>query len=441
MTHATHVAMDSEKSKLAAHAIKKRFDELEIPIKLSHAYEALAIAHRYPNWATMKATVASSDTSDNRRQKLAAGTSDMCLGYLAENSAEIIMPIGKDRRHIHCFATAPQSRRSALQKLGGHAIRNGGSAVFIEPVHDEASKAAFVDEVMASAGAAGRRNDFFILDMSSTDSRIGNSCDILQHQSDDRLCAEFFLAGSMRGYHDYVDNLNILTACIGDIRGQQRLVDTGRVTGLTPDAIAAKLTVPTADGETASWVNALGVEHSARALNMATMLAAYVTRTGNRYPRLFTQQPTWEGPICAFSRPQILIVFVPITGSEVDEIVAKLALDVVFSALNRTRRSDVPHMLLINDVDLTVSQAHSLGRAKDVVVVRADQCPTPPSYFDQNALRMRSRYSSDEKGSYNYIDIGGEEMQIVLGYRAVTGSPAPREMRTETRDGLLFRRS
>jgi uncharacterized protein (DUF1778 family) len=44
MPHATPVVMDSEKSKLAAHAIKKRFEELNTPIKLNHAYEALAIA-------------------------------------------------------------------------------------------------------------------------------------------------------------------------------------------------------------------------------------------------------------------------------------------------------------------------------------------------------------------------------------------------------------
>jgi hypothetical protein len=63
MPHATPVVQDLEKSKTIARAIQKRFDELDTAIKLNHAYEALAIAHRHPNWATMKAALDARDSA------------------------------------------------------------------------------------------------------------------------------------------------------------------------------------------------------------------------------------------------------------------------------------------------------------------------------------------------------------------------------------------
>jgi hypothetical protein len=409
MPQATTVVMDSEKSKLAAHAIKKRFEELNTPIKLNHAYEALAIAHRHPNWATMKASL--EPTSQTATSKGA-----FVLGHRVDKEADqqdIELSHEDALRHIHCFATSAHSRRDILERLGKNAIRQGSSAIYIEPVSDEESRSAMLNALMSRATQSGRRRDFFVLDLSAGSSRVGNTCDILDGEDDASACANLFLSDHYRPIvGDWLDAHRFLSECA------RRILERGFP--LDPEGLALELRKLETDEIRKEWRKLYGENYPARTMGLGAYLANHVERFAEKHRRFFDRNSAWPGLSSVFVRPQILIVFVSTSPGDLETKLQMLAFKAIRKALNASSRKSLPGMLLLNDVDLLGKECDvaDLATSSRVCIVLADQCPTLPVQFDDAAVEFRSVYHKEDKASAHYLVEDGVDHLVWGGPRA-----------------------
>ncbi len=432
MPHATTVVMDSEKSKLAAHAIKKRFEELNTPIKLNHAYEALAIAHRHPNWATMKASLEKSSSA-------LVSSGAFILGHRNEteaDQADIELSHDDALRHIHCFATSADSRRDILEGLGKNAIIQGSSAVYVQPVADEESRSAMLNSLMTRATMHGRRRDFFVLDLSEASSRVGNACNILEDETDPSACASLFLSDNYQPVcGDWLDAHRFLSECA------RRILDRG--CPLDVEGIALELRNLATDHDTMeAWRKLYGNEYPARTAGLSNYLANYVETFARKHRRFFDRTSSWPGLASAFVRPQILVVFVSTSPDDVEYMLQTLAFNAIRKALKASTKKAAPDMLLLNDVDIlgngydVADQATSSG----VCIVLADQCPTLPFPFDDAAVEFRSVYFNEEKVPAHYLIEDGVEHRVWIGPRHPSQSASqPRTSMDVRRDGVLRR--
>lgn len=409
MPHATTVVMDSEKSKLAAHAIKKRFEELNTPIKLNHAYEALAIAHRHPNWATMKASLETPPTSS-------AAAGSFILGHAIEKGEhlpDIELSHDAALRHIHCFATSAHSRRDILEKLGANAIMQGSSAIYIEPISDEESRSSMLNSLMSEATAHGRRRDFFVLDLSTASSRVGNACNILEDETDPSACAELFLSDNYRPMAgDWLDAHRFLTECA------RRIIDRGFP--MDAEGMALELRKLDTDHDTMeAWRELYGNDYPARTNGLASYLATYVERFASKHRRFFDRTSPWPGLASAFVRPQILVIFVSTRPDDFESMLQTLAFNAIRKAVKGASKKSAPDMLLVNDVDILGNGYDVTDRAtaSRVCIVLADQCPTLPFQFDDAAVEFRSVFYKEEKASGHYLMEGGRERRVWPGHR------------------------
>lgn len=410
MPHATTVVMDSEKSKLAAHAIKKRFEELNTPIKLNHAYEALAIAHRHPNWATMKASLG--ETTD---ASVSSGT--FILGHRRGkdvDKADIELSHENALRHIHCFATSAHSRRDILERLGKNAVIQGASAIYVEPVADEESRSAMLNSMMTRATVHGRRRDFFVLDLSSASSRVGNACNILEDETDPSVCANLFLSDNYRPiFGNWIDAQRFLSEC------SRRILERGFP--VDPEGLALELRKLDTDGTMNEWRNLYGENYPAQTIGLAAHLANHVERFAGRHRRFFDRTSPWPGLSSIFARPQILVIFVSTDPGELETMLQTVAFNAIRKAMKRSpRKATAPDMLLLNDVDILGNGCDVTDQATSarVCIVLADQCPTLPFQFDEAAVEFRSvHYREDREPTHNLVE-GGKEQWVWAGPRS-----------------------
>jgi hypothetical protein len=401
MPHPTSVVMDSEKSKLAAHAIKKRLEELNTSIKLNHAYEALAIAHRYPNWATMKAAIQPSDKADVR--------DDLVIGWcgnkkdhdtyrvLALSSRELL-------NHVHCFGTSSRARHEFLKILAHPVIERGATTVFVEPVSSHEMKADILEEVMSLATSNGRRSDFYVLDLSDRESRMGNTCNLIENITDPRDFARLIL---LDGYKAKMDDSYAIARRFLEHSASQAL----KRGNLSLDSVISELKA-LGDRVPKDWHDEFGTSFGTRSIGLADDLCAFIERFSIRYKRFLDPNAAWSGIEQIFRRPQILLVFVPAGQSETEgvvSIVMKALARAVASAPGDGRR---PDMILLNDVDFAhLSENFCVEATKGrVSIVMADQCPTPPVAFNGRSVEFRNMFH----GSYHthYVVQDGVESQI-----------------------------
>jgi hypothetical protein len=418
MPHATPVVQDLEKSKVIARAIQKRFDELNSPIKLNHAYEALAIAHRHPNWATMKAAI---DAPSKVSETPGAGAfvlGQRVVRYDAENGPEDIeLPHADALKHIHCFSTSIEARRAFLMEVGANAIHQGSTAIFIEPVSDEASKSLFLNSIMDCATRYGRRRDFFALDLSDARSRIGNSCNILEDEVSPENCANLLLS-DYSTYQNWFDAHRIICECA------RRILEKGF--NLDAEGISTELRKFNAEGVPEEWRELYGAHYPASILGLAGVLAVHVDRFAKKYRKFFDRNSPWPGFRSVLNRPQILVIFVPSVPGDVEDALHPVAFDALRKAMRTERKTGTPGMLLVNDVDIFGSHGDiaDLATSSRVCMTLADQCPTLPYQFDDEAVEIRSRFLEGDKSLFHYLIDGAEEIRMWPGLRSASLKPS-----------------
>lgn len=405
MTHTTSFVPDSEKSKIIARAIQKRFDELNSPIKLNHAYEALALAHNYPNWATMKGLQPSSKVVSISPGSFTLGRSrsdeDQWTGIELSHEDSL--------RHFHCFATTAPARQRVLGRLGLNAIQQGSSAVFVQLVTDDDSKAETMNAIMSDVSGVGRRRDYFVLDLSSSSSRVGNTCNILHGEDDPDACASLFLSEGYRNSAELeIAARRFISDCARNV--------LGRGDPLSAERIACELRKLDESGFREEWLELYGQNYKALTLGLAVSLAVHVESFAQRYKRFFDQTSVWEGLTSIFARPQVLAVFLSENPGAVEKQLQEMFYRALSKAVASSHRSAVPDMLLLNDISLLALrsdfvQAATTGR---VCIVVADQCPSAPVQFEEGCIEFRS-VDYKREIDYHFLMENGVEVHVIVG--------------------------
>jgi hypothetical protein len=414
MPHATPVVMDSEKSKLAAHAIKKRFEELNVPIKLNHAYEALAIAHRHPNWATMKASLS------NTMHALKSD-SQYKIGSRRPSAAEdewepFFITTATALEHFHSFSTSDRARHDFLEKVSADAVRRGGSLVFIEPVASVSMKSEILNRILSLAISHGRLRELFVLDLSDRASRVGNRCNLLADIQDPAICADLLLSDHFRprSAGEYAEWHRVVVTCA------ERVMKGGGK--LTIESVSSELDRFHSDGIPSEWFE--GKDHSSyrtRISSVAHGLSRHLDTFASRNRRFLDQDSVWSGIGSAYRQPQIVVVFVSPEPSEMERLLTEIAYRAIQNGIKSKSwvGKGLPDMLLLNDVDFLVNAGRDFAQdatQSGVALAVADQCPSAPSHFRDRAMTFRSeQYQHDEKASFHYHIAEGKEFRIYLG--------------------------
>lgn len=387
MTHNATAPVDAEQSKLAAHAIKKRFDELNTPIKLNHAYEALAIAHRYPNWATMKAALSPSPSAADAPEFVFGG---------AKGDVRLAIEPHRALSHIHAFSTSHGARRELLMRLSRNAIENQAALVFVEPVSAKDNRSATMETMLDLASDAKRSRDVFVLDISHSQTRLGNSFNVLADAVDPAEIAELFMAAGS-GYSNtfYFEYAKIIEIAAGHAIGR---LDRPReiLTAAMLRAEIAKL----GSGETSlpggeQWTTA---RSSGTVSDFAARSDLIVRSAIEQHQRYFDADSAWRGPWRAIIDKNILLVLFPREPGDFEmalgKLVTKALMRAVLAASRDTRR--YPDMLVCNDVDgLSSATFAEAARARGVCLVVGDQCQTLPSSLTGAATRFRSDHAPE----------------------------------------------
>lgn len=397
MTHATSVVPDLDKSKIIARAIQKRFDEMNSPIKLNHAYEALALAHNYPNWATMKGVRTAADPVADTARPFVVGHERSGDAYI-----ELVIPQDAALNHVHCFATMDESRQSILIELGLYAIQERTSAIFVQPVSSVERKAACLNKIMSDATTASRRKDFFVLDLSSASSKVGNSLEILHSVKDADLCATLLLSGRRSmGHSDRKDSHRLVSMCA------QTVLDQG--SRLDAQAVVHELR-KMHDERTGS---------KERPNDLALHLSRDIEAFAQKHRRFFDETSAWPGLESVFSRPQVLVVFVSDAPGELEFTLETIFYQALAAGLRTNCKLGAPDMLLLNEVSLAgfPDDFVEAATAARVCIVLADQCPTAPIQFNEHSLEFRSVFDPQSKCSSNYVIENGIEKFIWAGPR------------------------
>ncbi|NTF17938.1 hypothetical protein G6L37_05945 [Agrobacterium rubi] len=396
MTNATTVVMDSEKSKLAAHAIKKRFEELNAPIKLNHAYEALAIAHRHANWATMKVAIG------GKPSVAAADTFAVGISRRYEQRQSIMeqvsIPSGKALNHFHAFSTSHEARHDLLRGLSANAMRTGRTSVFVEPVSDAGTKYKLINGLLRHATAHGRRDDFFVLDLSAPPSRLGNTCNILDAMTPDAV-AEFLL------YDNHVlkniENADLMLAyCVENLISSKDGSEPS--VRITIDSLCRELELLDIHGFRESIVDErtrLLMNYTAQGL--PARLLKYLRAFSKHHQRLLDDDTPWGGFSTILQKPQTLLIFVDDKGSPLADILLREVVNALLTVIEQgDGRPGSGDMLLLNDVDFLKKDVAKRARKNGICLVIADQCPMPPPHLDTDPTLFRSE--AVEEGSQRY---------------------------------------
>ncbi|MCZ7862779.1 hypothetical protein O9X98_15495 [Agrobacterium salinitolerans] len=396
MTHNATAPVDAEQSKLAAHAIKKRFDELNSPIKLNHAYEALAIAHRYPNWATMKAALSATTPH------AAAATPAFVFGR-GKGDVHMAIEPHKALAHIHAFSTSHVARRELLMRLSRNAVENSSALVFIEPVSMEDLRSGTMKTVMDMASDAKRSRDVFVLDLSHAQTRLGNRFNVLADADDPAEIAALFMAArSNFSSTFYLEYSKIIEVAAGTaINRLDRQSGAVLTASMVRDEIAklASGDVPLPEDE--MWNPA---RVGRRIADLAKVSDSIVWQAMTRHARCFDAESVWRGPGRAIVDRNILLVFLAREPDDFESVLEKIVVKTIKKAVSAasldTRR--FPDMVVCSDVDgfSSPALAHD-ARAHGVCLVLGDQCQTLPSSLSKASTRFRSDYG--EHGHWHYL--------------------------------------
>ncbi|MCV9964416.1 hypothetical protein OIU34_21235 [Pararhizobium sp. BT-229] len=408
MTHNATAPVDADQSKLAAHAIKKRFDELNTPIKLNHAYEALAIAHRYPNWATMKAAI--------KPTASALTATSFVLGR-TEEGVQMEIEAHKALAHIHAFSTSHHARRELLMMLSRNAIKNSSALVFVEPVSEESLRSNIIGQVLDMASDAKRSSDVFVVDLSHAQTRLGNSFNVLAGADDPVEVASLLMAGEK-----YSQTFHLEYAKVIEVAAQRAIDAVGRTQGavLTAEMVHGEVE-KLATGE-ASWLE--GERWNAGRVggtlsDFAKLAALTVQAVMRKYPRYFDNSSAWRGPQDSIAYGNILLIFVSRNPGDFEWYLEKFVTNAVKKAVMEasTDRCRYPDMLVCNDVDgfssATLSEA---ARTHGVCLVLGDQCQTLPSSLTRAATRFRSDFGTPHFNNHYLLDEDGNRSDSLVHY-------------------------
>jgi hypothetical protein len=391
MTHNALAPVDAEQSKLVAHAIKRRFDELNTPMKLNHAYEALAIAHRYPNWATMKASLKPLEPSRKAR---------FCLGRY-RNGVDIEVDTRKMLSHVHVYSTSQVARRELLLALSWNAIENSAALIFVEPVFEEKIRNAAITQILDMASKCKRAGDVYVVDLSNRKSRLGNSFNVLADVKEAAEVARMFMVGSSTSRSVYFDYLKVIEVAA------KRAIDAVSKIGGFPKAVVTAEMILTelermASGE-ALWVEGQDWRTNGDSLSsVASASAAFVRVVIQKYSRFFDSKSEWSGPRSSVAMGNILLIFVSDSPDDFESYLQQFVTKSVKNAVLDAPKSDgrYPDMVVSNDVDgFSCTSLAQDAREHRVCLAIGDQCQTLPSALKKGALRFRS-----DQGVANYAD-------------------------------------
>lgn len=405
MTHATTVVMDLDRSKLAAHAIKKRFDELNAPIKLNHAYEALAIAHRHPNWATMKAAMKATPSG---LCTVPSGSADdsfsVGIHWKFENRKRVEEQISiswkEALNHIHGFSTSHEARHDLLLGLSANAIRGGGTSIFVEPVSDMDTKSRLINGLLRHSTANGRRDDYFVLDLSVEGSRLGNTCDILKAMRSGDV-VEFLLHG-FHGPH-FGDHARLtLTYCVDRIL--QGTVQGDAPDLITIDAVCRELEVLEVHGYPQAILDKQALSFGAATSELPEHLKRHLRAFALKHHRLLDENSHWPGFDDVLKKPQTLLIFIDDGDSPLTGLLSRVVIDALRTVIERAE-ADKPGMLLLNDVDFLRKGLAERATQNGVCLVIADQCPTPPRHLASAPLSFRSETMKNNSGMSSHHEL------------------------------------
>jgi hypothetical protein len=409
MTHNATAPVDAEQSKFAAHAIKKRLDDLNTPIKLNHAYEALAIAHRYPNWATMKASFKADDASVGSPTQFKYG-----MTYGSEKN--LIAAPASRLKHIHAFSTSSTARSDLLVGLSRNPIENGAGLLFCHAVADGENQSSVMMEVMNKAVSAGRRRDFFVLDASRKKSRLGNSCNILVAASAEEI-AELFWVGS---WHQHVGTNRSRT--IGILRVAARHAIACAISSrvrMTSELLVQALGELQVGSLELSEDDAAECEYNAGPVyaDLCRTISTYVETQVRNYPMFFDNEAQWSGVQNALYNRQIVVILVSWSvDDDVLELVGQIALSAIKKSIAKFRSThEFPDMVVLNDVGGfdEGGMEETIKVAKNVVFCVGDQCPTPPAAFSDDPVIYRSFRHEESRGEpSHYLEVDGAEVGV-----------------------------
>ncbi|MCS4088719.1 hypothetical protein [Rhizobium sp. BK176] len=411
MTHNATAPVDAEQSKLAAHAIKKRFDDLNTPIKLNHAYEALAIAHRYPNWATMKASFKVEEPIP------APLPTQFKYGMAYGSEKKIIASSAGQSKHIHAFSASSAARSDLLVGLSRNAIENGSGLFFFHAVARGEDPSAVMMDVMNLTVHAGRRREFFVIDASRKNSRLGNSCNILAAAESAEEIAELFWVGNwhMSVAANIVRIRGILTVAA---RHALRIARSSSIP-MTSDLLVQMLGEIQVGSLSLSEDDAAECEYNSGPVyaDLCRTITTYVERQVKSYPMFFDNEAQWNGIQAAANKRQIVVVLVSWdAGDDVLDVVGRIAFRAIKRTIAKARpKHAFPDMVVFNDVG-GFDGVDIDGIVKDaggVVVCVGDQCPSPPAAFAHSAAIYRSFGRENDSGRpSHYLEVDGKEVPI-----------------------------
>lgn len=413
MTHNATAPVDAEQSKIAAHAIKKRLDELNTPIKLNHAYEALAIAHRHPNWATMKASLAT-------RQLDAAKSSPKFYfgapyGSTHTNDVEFVeRSIPEALNHIHAFGSFP-SRTDLLVSLSRNVIENNSGLIFCQAAANENERNDAMLAIMNSTVNAGRRRDFFVIDVSEIKSKLGNTFNILDYvPSGDQVADLLFELKPPKEYHvnAWVSH-SVLSNAVS------RQMSERPNDRLTIDALCKTLAEMRDETtyRSADFTWRSQVDESIKVVYF-DQLVRDVLAVSEKHPRIFDSGSQWSGIHCALAEKQILVVFLS-DNDEIEGMISRIVIGAVIQAIRTAPCARAyPNMVVFNDVTATSFGVIDIAEAvaRQVVIAVGDQCPTPPGAFPQATSQFRC-FGEKPQDFEHYLAKGDDEVGLYPGWR------------------------
>ena len=411
MTHNATAPVDAEQSKFAAHAIKKRLDELNSPIKLNHAYEALAMAHRFPNWATMKASFKPFEAPSHK------GGRKFVLGspHLKENEF-IERSIPEAIRHYHAFGSSELSRTKLLAGLSGNAIDNGSALIFCQSITAESNRNDAMMSIMDRAVSVGRRRDFFVLDASDLNSRLGNTFNILEYAESGEQVADLIFSlkksGEVFGPHWEGYAVTSTAATLVLERSGRLTVDTLCKTLMDMGTGALTLSSEQIDACTMG---------DSRVVNpgLCREMATHVASVSRRNPRIFDAASQWSGIPDAFSKKEIVVVFLADNGDETEKLMAQIIVSAVKKAIRSAPRGPAfPSMAVFNDVTGVALDAAVVDEsvAREIVIAVGDQCPTPPAAFNGMAEQFRC-FEYENRYCSHYLGTDEGELRVYASSR------------------------
>lgn len=403
MTHKTHPLVDAEQAKLAAHAVKQRFDSLNTPIKLNHAYEAVAIAHKYPNWATMKASL-------TPRTQAAKSAYMFELGEYEEHG-RLRIPAADTLAHIHAFSMSQAVRRDLLLNLSNNAIENDAAALFIESIDQDDVKSRTVETLMEAARRNGRAKHFRVVDVSDPASRLGDRFNIIASSTDAKTVAEFIFEAAELNY-PYSYSMELLSVAV------QLAITGGQRDDLTLAAIRKAInTISRHEGDPSIF--GLSIEGRPKLETSLSWVLEMLDAAETNFPRLFDTKTSWGGPAKAISNKDILLVFTSREGSVVGTLIRKLVLESIRTAVMTAGESQnrYPDMVVYDDVDGVDEDDILIKEAslRCVCLAIGNQCPSLPRTFDDSAIRFKSEEGLGT-ARHTLLTEGGNSSSMVRGW-------------------------